>query len=92
MTRRFGFRESGIKESWNDLPGCKTFFFRVRFINKKGTHTFDTAIVHYRTLNDAYVAVKRCYPGAEISAIQENEFDADGLPKLTIRGHAGATA
>lgn len=81
----------GLIGKFHDLPGCKTFYFRVR--TPKG-YTFDTAIVHFNNIHDAHSAVRLAYPGASIRALIEMELDTDGLPviKPTIkREHERAT-
>lgn len=68
------------------LPGCTKFFFRVRQRNDRGEcRTFDTCVYSRPTLAAAFHSLSICYPGAEISALQETDFDTDGLPKLNIR-------
>jgi hypothetical protein len=69
----------GLIDRFQDLPGKKTFFFRVR--TPKG-YTFDSAQPNYATLTEAHAAMMRAYPGAKLSVLEEREFDPDGLPKL----------
>jgi len=79
----------GLLDRFHDLPGCKTFYFRVR--TPKG-YTFDSAIVHHKTLTEAFDALKKIYPATTITVLEEKEFDADGLPSLklstTVKGIA----
>jgi len=69
----------GLNGKFHDLPGKKTFFFRVR--TPKG-YTFDIAVYQHETLIEAHTALMNIYPGAKLSALDEREFDRDGLPKL----------
>ena len=69
----------GLNGKFYDLPGKKTFYFRVR--TPKG-YTFDTAVVQHATLDEAHTAMMKVYPGAKLTVIEEREFDPDGLPKL----------
>lgn len=71
------------------LPNCALFFFRVKSINANGkTHSFDTCVYQHRTLDGAFQSIRSIYPGAEISALHESDFDMDGLPKVHVRAHA----
>jgi len=69
----------GLIGRFQDLPGKKTFFFRVR--TPKG-YTFDTAVYQYVTLHEAHSALMKVYPAATLTVLDEREFDPDGLPKL----------
>ena len=61
------------------IPNAHTFYFRVR--TPKG-YTFDIASVQHENVQDAYSSLAKIYPGARIAAIEETEFDQDGLPVL----------
>ena len=79
----------GLLNRFHDLPGCKTFFFRVR--TPKG-YTFDTAVYQLATLSEAHTVMTKVYPGAKLTVLEEREFDPDGLPTMklsqTVKGPA----
>lgn len=69
----------GLLGRFHDLPGKKTFFFRVH--TPKRYH-FDVAVISYTTIEDARNSLVTSYPGSTFTALNETEFAADGLPTL----------
>ena len=71
----------GLIGRFHDLPGKKTFFFRVH--TPKRYH-FDVAVYSYATLGEARDSLVSSYPGSTFVALHETEFSADGLPSLKV--------
>lgn len=69
-------------------PGKLAFYFRVRARCPDGSfRSFDCAEIDFATVQEAYHALASFYIGAKITALNETEFDLDGLPKLRVTRH-----
>jgi len=69
----------GLLGRFQDLPGKKTFFFRVH--TPKRYH-FDVAVYSYATIEEARDSLVKGYPASTFTALLETEFAPDGLPTL----------
>jgi len=57
-------------------PDGPVFYFRVGI----GGRSFETAVIDQKTINDAYDALRRVYPGHQVAAVNPTDFAEDGLP------------
>lgn len=85
---RSGNSAGGLKDG--PLQAESVFYFRVSGLRADGSgmFSFHTAVINKPSLTDAYAGLQLAYPGATITAVRESEFAADGLPVVSLRGHA----
>ena len=65
-----GVRDGPLK------PRGPVYYFRIA----QGGRSFETATYGHATVQDAYDAMRRVYRGAQVAAVNPQEFAEDGLP------------